>query len=99
MLNRVELIIDVIDAQCLSSALQFYFDAQRLSSALQFYFVLFSPLWAFQLLAAGINLVLFVLQKKAKGQELVDKVCEHLNLLEKDYFACSYRETNDVKVG
>jgi len=37
-------------------------------------------------------------QKKSKGQELLDKVCEHLNLLEKDYFCCSYRD-NDVKVG
>jgi hypothetical protein len=34
--------------------------------------------------------------KKAKGQDLTDKVCAHLNLLEKDYFSCSYRE-NDVK--
>lgn len=41
--------------------------------------------------------MLCVLQKKAKGQTLVDKVADHLNLLEKDYFAMSFR-ANDVKV-
>lgn len=34
------------------------------------------------------------LEKKATGQELVDKVCEHLNLLEKDYFSASYIDNN-----
>ena len=38
------------------------------------------------------------MQKKSKGQELLDKVFEHLNLLEKDYFSLSYRDNNDVKV-
>jgi hypothetical protein len=38
------------------------------------------------------------LQKKAKGGDLVDKVCEHLNLLEKDYFSVSFLD-NNVKVG
>ena len=32
--------------------------------------------------------------KKAKGMDLVDKVCEHLNLLEKDYFSVSYLDNN-----
>lgn len=39
-----------------------------------------------------------MLQKGAKGQELVDKVCEHINLLEKDYFSCSFRDNANVKV-
>lgn len=39
-----------------------------------------------------------VLQKKAKGQALLDKVCEHLNLLEKDYFAICFRDSQDIKV-
>ncbi len=29
---------------------------------------------------------------------LLDKVCEHLNLLEKDYFSIWYRDPSDVKV-
>uniref|UniRef100_A0A665X9R7 Erythrocyte membrane protein band 4.1-like 3b n=1 Tax=Echeneis naucrates TaxID=173247 RepID=A0A665X9R7_ECHNA len=31
-------------------------------------------------------------QKRAKGQVLFDKVCDHLNLLEKDYFGITYRD-------
>lgn len=37
------------------------------------------------------------IEKKAKGQDLVDKIAEHLNILEKDYFAVSYRDSNDIK--
>lgn len=31
-------------------------------------------------------------EKKASGQNLLEKVCTHLNLLEKDYFCMSYRD-------
>lgn len=37
-------------------------------------------------------------QKCAKGQVLFDKVCEHLNLLEKDYFGLSFQESPEQKV-
>ncbi|XP_072187099.1 band 4.1-like protein 2 isoform X5 [Excalfactoria chinensis] len=37
------------------------------------------------------------LEKRAKGQILFDKVCEHLNLLEKDYFGLSFYENSDQK--
>jgi hypothetical protein len=30
------------------------------------------------------------LQRKAKGQDLLDKVCDHIDLLEKDYFGLYY---------
>ncbi|KAA0705136.1 Band 4.1-like protein 3 4.1B [Triplophysa tibetana] len=33
-----------------------------------------------------------VVEKRDKGQVLFDKVCEHLNLLEKDYFGITYRD-------
>uniref|UniRef100_A0A8C1S9R8 Erythrocyte membrane protein band 4.1-like 3b n=1 Tax=Cyprinus carpio TaxID=7962 RepID=A0A8C1S9R8_CYPCA len=36
-------------------------------------------------------------QKRAKGQVLFDKVCDHLNLLEKDYFGISYRDAENQK--
>ncbi|XP_048105567.1 band 4.1-like protein 3 isoform X2 [Alosa alosa] len=36
-------------------------------------------------------------EKRAKGQVLFDKVCEHLNLLEKDYFSLSYRDVENQK--
>lgn len=42
--------------------------------------------------------VLFIFQKRAKGQVLFDRVCEHLNLLEKDYFGLLFYENSDQKV-
>uniref|UniRef100_A0A663ER98 Erythrocyte membrane protein band 4.1 like 3 n=1 Tax=Aquila chrysaetos chrysaetos TaxID=223781 RepID=A0A663ER98_AQUCH len=36
--------------------------------------------------------------KRSRGQVLFDKVCEHLNLLEKDYFGLTYRDTENQKV-
>lgn len=41
---------------------------------------------------------IFFTQKRAKGQMLFDKVCEHLNLLEKDYFGITYRDVENQKV-
>lgn len=38
-------------------------------------------------------------QKRDKGQVLFDKVCEHLNLLEKDYFGITFRDVENQKVG
>ncbi|XP_070589609.1 band 4.1-like protein 2 isoform X8 [Erythrolamprus reginae] len=37
------------------------------------------------------------LEKKAKGQVLIDKVCEHLNLLERDYFGLLFQDHTDQK--
>ncbi|XP_019638954.1 PREDICTED: protein 4.1-like isoform X15 [Branchiostoma belcheri] len=37
------------------------------------------------------------LDKKAKGQQLFDMICDHLNLLEKDYFGITYRDPQDQK--
>ncbi|XP_068507904.1 uncharacterized protein [Syngnathus scovelli] len=37
------------------------------------------------------------LDKHAKGQELINKVCENLNLLEKDYFGLAHWETPTSK--
>ncbi|XP_008572705.1 PREDICTED: band 4.1-like protein 2 isoform X6 [Galeopterus variegatus] len=37
------------------------------------------------------------LEKCAKGQVLFDKVCEHLNLLEKDYFGLLFQENPEQK--
>uniref|UniRef100_A0AAX7T309 FERM domain-containing protein n=1 Tax=Astatotilapia calliptera TaxID=8154 RepID=A0AAX7T309_ASTCA len=36
-------------------------------------------------------------EKRAKGQYLFFKVCEHLNLLEKDYFGLTYKDNHDQK--
>ncbi|XP_076847537.1 band 4.1-like protein 3b isoform X5 [Brachyhypopomus gauderio] len=36
-------------------------------------------------------------EKKAKGQVVFDKVCDHLNLLEKDYFGLTYRDAENQK--
>ena len=38
------------------------------------------------------------LQKHCKGQALLDMVCEHLNLLEKDYFGLMYSDAESQKV-
>ncbi|XP_046533689.1 band 4.1-like protein 2 isoform X8 [Equus quagga] len=37
------------------------------------------------------------LEKRAKGQVLFDKVCEHLNLLEKDYFGLLFQENPEQR--
>ncbi|XP_066035282.1 band 4.1-like protein 2 isoform X7 [Chamaea fasciata] len=37
------------------------------------------------------------IEKRAKGQVLFDKVCEHLNLLEKDYFGLLFYENSEQK--
>uniref|UniRef100_A0A3Q2Q8E6 Erythrocyte membrane protein band 4.1 like 3 n=1 Tax=Fundulus heteroclitus TaxID=8078 RepID=A0A3Q2Q8E6_FUNHE len=37
-------------------------------------------------------------EKRAKGHVLFDKVCDHLNLLEKDYFGITYRDVENQKV-
>ncbi|XP_068087661.1 band 4.1-like protein 2 isoform X12 [Hyperolius riggenbachi] len=37
------------------------------------------------------------IEKRAKGQVLFGKVCEHLNLLETDYFGLIYRDNTDHK--
>ncbi|XP_074843503.1 band 4.1-like protein 3 isoform X15 [Carettochelys insculpta] len=36
-------------------------------------------------------------EKRSRGQILFDKVCEHLNLLEKDYFGLTYRDMENQK--
>ncbi|XP_062986656.1 band 4.1-like protein 3 isoform X2 [Elgaria multicarinata webbii] len=36
-------------------------------------------------------------EKRSRGQVLFDKVCEHLNLLEKDYFGLTYRDLENQK--
>ncbi|XP_069476776.1 band 4.1-like protein 3 isoform X11 [Ambystoma mexicanum] len=35
--------------------------------------------------------------ERSRGQVLFDKVCEHLNLLEKDYFGLTYRDSENQK--
>ncbi|XP_040889224.1 band 4.1-like protein 1 isoform X2 [Toxotes jaculatrix] len=37
------------------------------------------------------------IEKHSKGQTLVDMVCEHLNLLEKDYFGLTFADTDTQK--
>uniref|UniRef100_A0A3Q3JQT1 FERM domain-containing protein n=1 Tax=Monopterus albus TaxID=43700 RepID=A0A3Q3JQT1_MONAL len=43
--------------------------------------------------------VVFLLcfQKRARGLQLFEKVCEHINLLERDYFALSFRDSDNNK--
>lgn len=38
------------------------------------------------------------LQKHAKGQDLLKRVCEHLNLLEEDYFGLAIWDNATSKV-
>jgi len=39
-------------------------------------------------------------QRTSKGQEVFDKVCEHLEIAtnEKEYFACSFRDEKKTRV-
>lgn len=45
-----------------------------------------------------LTLLMWYLQKRARGQYLFFKVCEHLNLMEKDYFGLTYRDSHEQKV-
>ncbi|KAG8009699.1 Band 4.1-like protein 3 [Nibea albiflora] len=36
-------------------------------------------------------------EKRARGVQLFEKVCEHINLLEKDYFALSFKDADNNK--
>ncbi|XP_057654621.1 protein 4.1 homolog isoform X1 [Diorhabda carinulata] len=38
-----------------------------------------------------------VIDRKAKGKELLDKVCESINLIEKDYFGLVYSDRHDPR--
>ncbi|XP_047423794.1 protein 4.1-like isoform X3 [Mugil cephalus] len=37
------------------------------------------------------------IEKRARGLQLFEKVCEHMNLLERDYFALSFRDADNNK--
>ncbi|XP_049421439.1 protein 4.1-like isoform X10 [Epinephelus fuscoguttatus] len=37
------------------------------------------------------------MEKRARGSQLFEKVCEHMNLLERDYFALSFRDADNNK--
>lgn len=37
-------------------------------------------------------------QKRSRGLLLFEKVCEHVNLLEKDYFSLSFRDSDNNQV-
>lgn len=39
----------------------------------------------------------FFFQRKAKGQDLLNKVCESINLIEKDYFGLTYADRHDPR--
>lgn len=41
------------------------------------------------------KLILF--QRKAKGQELLDMICQSMNLMEKDYFGLIYEDRHDLR--
>ncbi|XP_041484520.1 protein 4.1-like isoform X5 [Lytechinus variegatus] len=37
------------------------------------------------------------IEKRAKGEQLVDLVCDHLDIVEKDYFGLTYRDSQDCR--
>lgn len=41
--------------------------------------------------------ILNLLQRKARGQELLDMICQSMNLLEKDYFGLIYEDRYDSR--
>ena len=51
------------------------------------------------ILVSICNVVYLVcLQKSSKGEDVLNKVCDYLNLLEKDYFGLSFRDRDDSRV-
>uniref|UniRef100_A0A7N6F5Z6 FERM domain-containing protein n=1 Tax=Anabas testudineus TaxID=64144 RepID=A0A7N6F5Z6_ANATE len=51
----------------------------------------------FSVLSCYMLFFFLLSQKRAKGQILFDKICDHLNLLEKDYFGITYRDVDNQK--
>ncbi|XP_067342416.1 protein 4.1-like isoform X4 [Channa argus] len=43
------------------------------------------------------SLFAFNVEKRSRGLQLFEKVCEHINLLERDYFALSFRDADNNK--
>ncbi|XP_054274134.1 protein 4.1 homolog isoform X3 [Macrosteles quadrilineatus] len=41
------------------------------------------------------SLVDISIDRKAKGEDLLEKVCDHINLLERDYFGLTYEDRHD----
>ncbi|XP_063968383.1 protein 4.1-like isoform X6 [Lytechinus pictus] len=37
------------------------------------------------------------IEKRAKGEQLVDVVCDHLDIVERDYFGLTYRDSQDCR--
>ena len=52
----------------------------------------------FHLGVCSISLLLFGIQHKALGQQLLDEVSRHLNLLESDYFGLEYFDETKTRV-
>ncbi|XP_018011090.1 band 4.1-like protein 3 isoform X3 [Hyalella azteca] len=50
---------------------------------------------ACQVLLLDSSLLELVIDKKAKGMDILQKVADHVNLLEKDYFGLTYRDHRD----
>lgn len=44
-----------------------------------------------------LNEKLILFQRKAKGQELLDMICQSMNLMEKDYFGLIYEDRHDSR--
>ena len=38
------------------------------------------------------------LKRRTKGIDLLEKVCDHINLVERDYFGLTYRDHEDIRV-
>ncbi|KAG8324949.1 hypothetical protein J6590_079166 [Homalodisca vitripennis] len=43
------------------------------------------------------SLVDINLDRKSKGEDLLEKVCDHINLLERDYFGLTYEDRHDPR--
>ncbi|MGH0145324.1 UNVERIFIED_CONTAM: hypothetical protein FKN15_052214 [Acipenser sinensis] len=56
----------------------------------------FQPQYFDDVLATAFSITI-AKAKRAKGQVLFNKVCENINLLEKDYFGLTYRSNTDQK--
>ena len=54
--------------------------------------------WRPNILSVNILIFNFFPQKRCKGQAILDKVCQHLDLMEKDYFGLVYKDNQDARV-
>lgn len=85
--------VTMLDGTILDVYVEVSTSLRNLFTHLQYSFFLNCTIWQQKL----YQNYCFYLQRKAKGQDLLAKVCEAINLIEKDYFGLVYVDRHDPR--